>query len=61
MKSKVNRLERRVRSKKGASILAGKAFQKAYEKIEVHGGSHTEKKWKNNPPPIKARKIYERD
>lgn len=60
----VSRLERRVRSKKGASILAGlagKAFQKACKKVGAPWGSHTEQKWKNNPPPIRARKMHEGD
>lgn len=41
--------------------VAGKTFQKADEEMGVPGGSDTEKKWKNNPLPIRARKMHERD
>ena len=59
-----HRLQRRAGSEKGANILAGlagKAFQKACKKMGAPWGSHTEKKWKNNSPPIRARKMHEGD
>ena len=57
-------VKRRVGSEKGGSILAWSCWEDLPESQQRNGsswGSDTEKKWKNNPPPIRARKMHERD